>query len=169
MVSTVINHKETNRNTDCPCGSKNDYVTCCEPYLHHKKKPETPEALMRSRYTAYSLADIPYIQKTMRGKALLDFDEVDAKRWATHVNWIKLTVLDAGLDALNEGHVEFIASFMDGHSLKSIHEKSDFIQEAGRWYYVDGIQFPTTTTTISRNSVCPCGSQRKYKHCHGKS
>ena len=23
-------------------------------------------------------------------------------------------------------------------------------------------------TSISRNSLCPCGSGKKYKHCHGK-
>ncbi len=155
--------------TGCPCGSKNDYATCCEPYLNHKQQPETPEALMRSRYTAYCLSDIDYIQKTMRGRALVGFDAVNSKLWATRVNWIKLTVLDTSLDSRHKGHVEFIATFMDGHILKSIHEKSEFIQEAGRWYYVDGVQFQTVTKTIARNGVCPCGSQRKYKNCHGKS
>lgn len=124
---------------------------------------------MRSRYTAYCLADIDYIQKTMRGRALVGFDSVDATRWATRVHWIKLTVLDARLDSPHQGYVEFIATFMDGHTLKSIHEKSEFIQEAGWWYYVDGVQFPTVTKTIARHGVCPCGSQKKYKNCHGKS
>ena len=27
---------------------------------------------------------------------------------------------------------------------------------------------PTTWGRIARNEPCPCGSQRKYKHCHGK-
>ena len=27
---------------------------------------------------------------------------------------------------------------------------------------------PTTWGRVSRNSLCPCGSGRKYKHCHGK-
>ena len=155
--------------TDCPCGSKHDYVTCCEPYLNHKQQPETPEALMRSRYTAYCLADIDYIQKTMQGKALVGFDAVGSKRWATRVNWIKLTVLDMSLESPHKGFVEFIATFVDGHVLKSIHEKSEFIQEEGRWYYVDGVQFTTVTQTISRNGVCPCDSQSKYKNCHGKA
>ena len=48
----------------CSCGSGRDYVTCCQPYVEGRAHPETPEALMRSRYTAYTMADIDYIEKT---------------------------------------------------------------------------------------------------------
>jgi preprotein translocase subunit SecA len=27
---------------------------------------------------------------------------------------------------------------------------------------------PATWGKVSRNAPCPCGSGRKYKHCHGK-
>jgi preprotein translocase subunit SecA len=27
---------------------------------------------------------------------------------------------------------------------------------------------PATWGRISRNALCPCGSGKKYKHCHGK-
>ena len=27
---------------------------------------------------------------------------------------------------------------------------------------------PSTWGRVSRNDQCPCGSGRKYKHCHGK-
>jgi preprotein translocase subunit SecA len=27
---------------------------------------------------------------------------------------------------------------------------------------------PSTWGKVARNSVCPCGSGKKYKHCHGK-
>lgn len=156
---------------DCPCGSKRQYTVCCEPYLKNKQQPDTPEGLMRSRYTAYCLADIDYIQKTMQDKALVGFDAVTAKRWAKRVTWIKLAVLDTTLESSHKGYVEFIATFVDGHILKSIHEKSEFIEQKGQWYYVDGVQFTSLDETkrlISRNSVCPCGSQRKFKNCHEK-
>ena len=26
---------------------------------------------------------------------------------------------------------------------------------------------PTTWGKVGRNSACPCGSEKKYKHCHG--
>jgi preprotein translocase subunit SecA len=27
---------------------------------------------------------------------------------------------------------------------------------------------PTTWGKVPRNAPCPCGTGRKYKHCHGK-
>jgi preprotein translocase subunit SecA len=27
---------------------------------------------------------------------------------------------------------------------------------------------PTTWGKVGRNDVCPCGSGKKYKHCHGR-
>jgi preprotein translocase subunit SecA len=27
---------------------------------------------------------------------------------------------------------------------------------------------PSTWSATSRNAPCPCGSGKKYKHCHGK-
>ena len=27
---------------------------------------------------------------------------------------------------------------------------------------------PTTWGKVGRNEACPCGSGKKYKHCHGK-
>jgi preprotein translocase subunit SecA len=27
---------------------------------------------------------------------------------------------------------------------------------------------PSTWGKVSRNAVCPCGSGKKYKHCHGR-
>ncbi|WP_431272545.1 SEC-C metal-binding domain-containing protein [Dankookia sp. P2] len=28
---------------------------------------------------------------------------------------------------------------------------------------------PTTWSRTPRNAACPCGSGRKYKHCHGRA
>lgn len=153
---------------DCPCGSQNNYSSCCELYLSGKQCPATPEALMRSRYTAYYMDNMDYIQASMRGKALIGFGAVDAKR----VSWLKLEVLNTSLDTPRKGFVEFVATFVDNHILKSMHEKSEFIREEGRWYYVDGVQSSSIETSskrpISRNSLCPCGGLRKYKNCHEK-
>lgn len=125
---------------------------------------------MRSRYTAYTMANIDYIKETMRGNALIGFQELDAKRWAKRVNWIKLNVLKSAVENASTGYVEFEASFVDSSHLKSIHEKSEFICEEGRWYYIGGKHLPTdhTEQMISRNMNCPCGSYRKFKNCHGK-
>ena len=107
----------------CPCDSQKSYLSCCEPFITGKQSPETPEALMRSRYTAYTMANIDYIKETMRGNALTGFQEMDAKRWAKRVHWIKLNVLKSVIENTSTGYVIFEASFVDGSRLKSIHEK----------------------------------------------
>lgn len=154
---------------ECPCDSKKNYLSCCEPFLTGKQIPENPEALMRSRYSAYTMANIDYIKETMRGKALVGFQEMDAKRWTKRVKWIKLKVFKSLIASLNTGYVEFEAIFVDGSRLKSIHEKSEFLFEKGRWYYMDGQHLPSTLIEqiISRTADCPCGSRRKFKNCHG--
>ena len=153
----------------CPCDSQKNYSSCCEPFITGEQNPETPEALMRSRYSAYTMANIDYIKETMRGNALAGFQELEAKRWAKRVHWITLKVLRSVIESPVIGYVEFEANFVDGSRLKSIHEKSEFIFEKGRWYYTDGKHLPTAHThqTISRNTACPCGSHRKFKNCHG--
>ncbi len=151
----------------CPCCSGKNYDDCCQIYISGHTSAPTPEALMRSRYTAYSMANITYIEKTMQGAALRGFDACTAERWAKRINWIKLEVKDAGLLSPERGFVEFLATMVDGTRLVILHEKSDFILVQGLWYYTDGLQFPTPKKQlVSRNALCPCGSQRKYKNCH---
>ena len=38
----------------CPCGSQKQYEQCCGPFLDGRAIAPTAEALMRSRYTAYT-------------------------------------------------------------------------------------------------------------------
>lgn len=75
---------------NCPCGSNKNYSECCSIYINDQIKPETPEKLIRSRYTAYTQADINYIQRTMKAPALNDFDAESAKQWATTVQWARV-------------------------------------------------------------------------------
>jgi len=126
----------------CPCGFERDYAQCCKPYLIGQATPTTPESLMRSRYTAYTMADIAYIEKTQRGKAAEGFHAIDAFVWAKRVTWTKLEVLHASLKKPQKGTVEFIATFVDAGAMQSMHEKSEFIKKAGQWFYVDGVHVP---------------------------
>lgn len=160
-----------NKSRLCPCGSQSDYSLCCRLYIDGKENPPSPEALMRSRYTAYALADIKYIKRTMRGKPLMGFNEAEAKSWAERVTWLGLKVIRAENDSPKIGFVEFIANFMDGAKLQSIHEVSEFHLEEGQWFYVDGF-YPSSLKNyknkkVSRNDLCPCGSRKKFKNCHG--
>ena len=152
----------------CACGSKRDYQSCCGPYLTHQKTPDTPEALMRSRYTAYTEGNIEYIKKTMKGKAAVGFDAADSADFARQVTWIDLQVLKASDDA-GTGFVEFMARFVDDGRVHCMHEVSEFLYESGHWFYVDGKQVPHAPQKIARNSACPCESGKKFKQCHGKA
>lgn len=66
----------------CPCGSQLEFSNCCGPYLNLSEKilPQTPESLMRSRYSAYTLAKIDYIAKKMTEKAAKNFNADSAKK-----------------------------------------------------------------------------------------
>ena len=48
----------------CPCGSGKPLAACCGQYLDGGAWPETAEALMRSRYTAYALGNYPWLVET---------------------------------------------------------------------------------------------------------
>lgn len=148
----------------CPCQSQKSYAECCEPFITGNARPQTPEQLMRSRYTAYTSANMDYIVDTMKGKALEGYDKEASKTWAQNVKWLGLEVIDAPKAQAAKGFVEFIASFEENGEVKTIHEKSEFARIGGgsRWYYVGGQQ-----PKVERNSPCPCGSGKKYKKCCG--
>jgi SEC-C motif domain protein len=156
----------------CPCGSQNIYEKCCGLYLEKEQLPLTPEQLMRSRYTAYSLGKIDYIKNTMKGKALLGFNELDAEKWAKSVTWINLDVISTEMSSPGIGFVEFAARFSEQNQIKIIHELSEFHKEDGRWFYVSGVHKQTvnkiSTPKTPRNAPCPCGSGKKFKNCHAK-
>ena len=124
---------------NCPCNSKKLFCECCEPYLSGKQKAPTPESLMRSRYTAYSLVRIDYIQKTMCKKAALNYDPIGAAKWASSVQWIGLTVIDAPTPKNNTGTVTFIARFLENNIKKEMTEKSLFEKINGAWFYVGSL------------------------------
>ena len=128
----------------CPCGSKKDYTACCEVFIQKKASAPTPEALMRSRYTAYTQANMDYILRTMRPPASVGFEPLSAYQWAKSVCWLKLKVVSAtkinSADTMtnNQGFVEFIAYFQENNKKQTIHELSEFHLIDSEWFYVDG-------------------------------
>lgn len=151
----------------CPCGSGRRLVDCCEPYFRGACRPETAEALMRSRYTAYVLRDEDYLRRTWHPStrpARLDLENDDAL-------WESLTVVRCrqGSGTDREGEVEFTARYRHRGRLHRLHEVSRFVRENGVWYYLDGI-VKTGAGELAkpgRNEPCSCGSGRKFKKCCG--
>lgn len=151
----------------CPCGSNVDFINCCNRYLENTAIPETPEALMRSRYCAYTRTNMDYIRQTMRGKALALFNEQETAQSSQSVKWLHLNVVSSSVEDENSGFVEFLASYLHKNVVKTIHEISEFEKINNCWFYTDGKQITEPAITISRNAPCPCGSKRKFKNCHG--
>ncbi|MEO8401794.1 MAG: YchJ family protein [Gammaproteobacteria bacterium] len=150
---------------NCPCGSGICYSACCGMFIQGDEPAPTPEALMRSRYTAYTLSDINYIARTMKGPAIKNFDKDEAENWAKQVTWLGLKVLQSSVNQ-QRGFVEFAASYALNQQTRELHELSEFELSEGRWYYVNGIN--PKQVKVGRNDACSCGSQKKYKKCCGK-
>ena len=150
----------------CPCSSGKTIDECCGPFLVGVQSPETPEQLMRSRYTAYSMHQIDYIEKTMREPAAVDFKKEEALNWSKRVKWQGLEVIDA-VTQKDKGFVEFKAHYIESGKSHTLHEISEFHFIDKQWYYIDGKKpvADNKVVKISRNEPCPCGSGKKYKKC----
>lgn len=174
------------KTTKCPCGSALEFNACCEPFIKGEAVPETAEKLMRSRYTAYTLADVSYIKKTLAPESRADFDEKGAMEWAQQAKWKGLKILstEKGGASDKKGVVEFVATYEQGGETLEHHEVSQFRKgDRGQWLFVDGDAHshkegeghqhhakPQTVKRdapkVGRNDPCPCGSGKKYKKCH---
>lgn len=128
----------TNPNAPCPCGSKKIYELCCNIYISGKNPAPTAEALMRSRYTAYSQANIAYIQATMRDAAAEGYNPIEAALWAKSVCWKDLQVLAAFPHAQDPhcAYVSFIARYTLQNVMQEMAEVSEFKRYDGKWFYV---------------------------------
>jgi SEC-C motif domain protein len=136
----------------CPCGHQAPYQNCCEPYLLGQAFPPTAEALMRSRYTAYSKGNIDYLIATLHPRSRQKSDRSDLLQSIQSTRWVGLTILNTqkGQAQDKRGVVEFVARYQSAQieSLQSIgivhqlHERSRFTQERNQWFYVDGDILP---------------------------
>ena len=120
--------------SDCPCGSNKAYQACCAPYISGNAFAPTAEALMRSRFTAYTLNDEAYLRAT--------WDERTCpKERITHdepTKWLGLEVKKHETQE-KEAYVEFVARYKIGGKAHRLHERSRFVKYDGKWFYVDGI------------------------------
>lgn len=124
----------------CYCGSPLSYETCCQPIIEGKKPAVTAEELMRSRYSAYVVADINYLMNSHHPQTRPTKERKSILKWTKSVQWQKLEVLKtkAGLAADTEGWVEFKAYFIENGKVNTIHENSYFTRVGGKWSYLSG-------------------------------
>ncbi len=124
--------------TRCPCCSGKPYKDCCLPYIEGQTIPATAEALMRSRYTAYTQANVDYIQATMCGPAAKDYNSEQARIWAKTAKWRRLKVLQsfAHPSSADIAYVHFIAYYVFQGKPQKLEETSEFHCINGQWFYV---------------------------------
>ena len=156
----------------CPCGSGNGFDACCGPIISGAPAA-TAEALMRSRYTAFTLKEFDHIESTHGAEISGDFNRSAAESVANDAKWFVLEILGvtgggAGDDA---GTVEFVTRFKRRGEEYSHHELASFRREEGNWRYVEGKMnlkhAPRQVAKVGRNDPCHCGSGRKFKKCCG--
>ncbi|WP_415845386.1 YchJ family protein [Stutzerimonas zhaodongensis] len=149
-------------NTICPCGSGNTLNECCGRY-HAGLPAPSAEQLMRSRYSAYVLSEIDYLRATTLPVQQTSLDIQSMKDWSTSSVWLGLEVEETQLLGGKPEHalVSFTARWHDQTGEHAQHERSAFVQNDGRWYFID----PTVSLKAGRNDPCPCGSGQKFKKC----
>ncbi|WP_163832819.1 YchJ family protein [Spartinivicinus ruber] len=160
-----------NNPVSCPCGSNQDFTSCCQPFIEGSQSATTAEQLMRSRYSAYSVHALDYLIATTHPDQQANLEKQAIKSWADQCHWVRLEVkkVSAGQASDDAGEVSFNAYYQLTSNPKTqvLSENSRFVKINQHWYYID----PTVPfkikgqTKINRNDPCPCGSGKKYKKC----
>lgn len=141
----------------CACGSQSLYAKCCQPY-HAGEKAPTPEALMRSRFTAFVLQLEDYLLASWHPStrpAELNLESAS--------DWVALHILSSSEQGTS-GQVDFKAIYRLASGWGYLQEVSEFAQEGGWWYYLKG-EIKEGLLKPRRNEPCPCASGKKFKSC----
>ncbi len=128
--------------TPCPCGRTDararpmTYAACCGRYLDHWDEQPAPDAesLMRSRYSAFVLQRADYLLATWHAPQRPPSVDFDAG-----ARWLGLEVRAARATGDDTAEVEFVARHRIAGRAVRLHERSRFVREGGRWFYVDGV------------------------------
>lgn len=117
----------------CPCGSGAAYLACCGRYHAgplHLQAPD-PQALMRSRYSAFVLDLRDYLLATWHP----DHRPTDIEAPEPGLRWLGLQVKHAAMHGPDRGEVGFVARSKLGGRAHRLAERSEFVREGGRWFY----------------------------------
>jgi SEC-C motif-containing protein len=90
---------------------------------------------MRSRYTAFTLENAPYLLASWHPDTRPTEMTFDATQ-----RWLGLTILarDKGTQQDATGMVEFVARYKVNGKAHKLHELSRFGRMGGHWVYIDG-------------------------------
>lgn len=134
-------------NTDrCPCGTGETYGACCGKIhavfdAEQKVSAPTPEALMRSRFTAFATGNVPYLLASWHPSTRPDSLDLDGS-----LRWYRLDILDSTGGVFDTiGTVKFATYYRSAPGIdpkrrvKGVQqENSRFEKLNGQWLYLDG-------------------------------
>jgi len=139
----LANETNTDMNKTCPCGMPLGYSECCGLIISGKREATTCLELMRSRYAAFTTANVDYLMQSHHSDNRPIKERKQIKKWAESVQWMGLVILNTqgGEITDNTGYVEFRALYLEEGKMQEIHEKSLFKRENQKWVYVSGIHY----------------------------
>ncbi len=129
----------------CPCGG-GSYGSCCRPLHRQERTAQTAEQLMRSRYSAYALAEVEHLLRTQPSPEPLPQRRRSLQASCRQLRWRQLLVLatEAGGSDDLEGTVTFEAHYSAGGKRGVLRERSRFVRDGGRldgaWLYVEALE-----------------------------
>ena len=145
----------------CPCGGK-VFATCCWPYHSGAKVADTPEKLMRARYSAYVTMDEDYLRATWHPSTRPD----DEALTSPFLKWLGLEIKSASQQG-EQGTVHFVARCREGGRGRRLEEISRFVFEEGLWFYVDGEFVDKRGTAAAQDHEHGHGHAHAGGHVHG--
>ncbi len=182
-------------NKKCFCGTTKSFSACCQPFINKEKLPQTPEQLMRSRFSAYATGNGQYIYDTYAKSSQVSQSVKELNEWSEACKWIALQIHSINNNDVIENEsaeqfVEFSAFYIADGVLCELRENSRFVFETPlfestlkndkrelEWRYIDGdIVKHDELATIKRKELCPCNNfpttwvmkkGKKYKQCCG--
>lgn len=137
--------RKIERNEACPCGSGSKFKKCCGPALEGVVWPETAEALMRSRYTAYVAGNTAHLWRTthpendqVKGIDPAHFAQ-DTLQFCKALDFTKLIISQVWPeDEQGVARVLFTTHYLVGDKADTLTELSDFVKLNDRWVYLNG-------------------------------
>ncbi len=123
----------------CPCGRLDargralPYAQCCGPAHRGERPAVDAETLMRSRYSAFVHGEVDYLLATWHAST-----RPPQLTLEPGARWLGLAVRDHLRQGDDRAEVEFVARWRVAGRAVRQHERSRFVREGGRWFYVDG-------------------------------
>lgn len=133
----------------CPCGggpAAAAYGDCCRPLHRQERAAATAEQLMRSRYSAFALAEIDHLLRTQPSQQPQQERRRSLQATCRKLRWRGLEILatEAGGPGDLEGTVTFAAHYSASGRQGVLRECSRFGRAGGHpdgaWLYLEALE-----------------------------